>query len=78
MWGKEGVACGGKWERLRILPEFWCSGQADVEDRFPRGPAWVSGCVKPLVPSFVGGGQGTFLGNMFSVFSMSHWIPLKS
>ena len=32
-------------ERTCVLPEFQCSGQVDALQS-PRGPRWVSGCVK--------------------------------
>ena len=54
-----GSGSGGKreWEKTRILPEFWCSGQAHTFHVAPGGSLVVGS-------HSVRGGQGAFLGNM--------------
>ena len=46
----------GEWGKIRVPPDFWCSGWADMGGLtatcFPRGPGWVSGCVKPRTPAW--------------------------
>ena len=36
------------------VPLFWVGRRGRTATRFPRGPGWVSGCGKPLIP--LGGG----------------------
>jgi hypothetical protein len=53
--------------------EFQCSGQADMEEHFPLGPRWASGCVKPLTPH----GEGwtrVSPHTRFSVSGIPPWI----
>jgi hypothetical protein len=51
------------------VPVLWAGGRWRTARRFPHGPGWASGCVKPLTPHRVWWTRGS---PRYQVLSLRH------
>ena len=59
----------GENPHLARVPVLWAGGWGRTARRFPLGPGWASGCVKPLTPLGVGWTRGS---PWYQVLSLQH------